>query len=610
VAIKVLRPFLAEDAEGRRRFGREARTLARLSSDHIVRVFDYAESGDTAFLVMEYVDGESLAAATFARLPVAWDEAARYARAVCRALAHAHSRGVIHRDLTPANVLIEHCTGRVVTTDFGLARIALGSTSISSTGALIGTPEYWSPEQATGRETDGSTDMYALGCILFLLLAGRLPFEGEDRLAVGLRRAHMDAPTLRAHATHVPRGAAELVDSLLARDPAGRPDARAAGAALDRVSRGGPAPASRPATAASGPTRVMPANRPTRLDPTAAWTRPHGVRSRRPRWVPALALGALAVAAGVATAIASGVDLRSETPRTPALLGLTATEARAQIRAAAPTARITIRRAYSTSARAGRVMRQRPGPRATLAEGATVALTVSRGSPYAHVPAVAPGSPPSRARAVLRRAGFRGRLRFMPSWDVRKNTVIASQPAAGTRLRRPAVVRLLVSSGYPRAVVPDLRSSDLGAAQAELGRKHLRWDVSYVVSGNRTPNEVVAQSPRPGATTIQGRTVRLTVSRRLQWVKVLDACGSDPYESPTLSLGSRWRIRYRVEGDGGFFDFASATFSWRGTDYRRGYFRAGDAEDWHDYDVDDAGSWTIAVRSYDASWCFEVHELE
>ena len=91
---------------------------------------------------------------------------------------------------------------------------------------------------------------------------------------------------------------------------------------------------------------------------------------------------------------------------------------------------------------------------------------------------------------------------------------------------------------------------------------------------------------------------------------MLDACGSDAYESPALSLSSRWKIRYRIEGDGGWFDFASATFSWRGADYRRGSFRAGDSEDWHDYDVDDAGSWTIAVRSYDASWCFEVHDLE
>src|SRR6185437_3710319 len=159
------------------------------------------------------------------RLPLATGEAAAYMRPVAQALAYAHGRSVVHRDLTPSNILIEIASGRVVTTDFGLARIARGTGSATATGVLLGTPEYWSPELALGRENGSAADLYALGCILFLLLSGRLPFEGEDRLAVGLRRAHDAAPSLQSLLPDACAPVAALVDSLLARDPERRPDA-------------------------------------------------------------------------------------------------------------------------------------------------------------------------------------------------------------------------------------------------------------------------------------------------------------------------------------------------------------------------------------------------
>ncbi len=235
VAIKLLHSFIANDREQRRRFNREARTLAGLANEHIVRVYDYVEDGEQSFLVMEYVAGPSLAEATLEKLPLPPGVAAWYAKPVAEALAYAHPRGVIHRDLTPANILVEQATGRVVTTDYGLARIARSAGSLTATGVLIGTPEYWSPEQAMGRESDSASDMYALGCILFLLLSGRLVFGGDDRLAIGLRRAHEDAPSLREVKPDAPERAVALVDSLLSRDPAGRPTAAEAAAALAEI---------------------------------------------------------------------------------------------------------------------------------------------------------------------------------------------------------------------------------------------------------------------------------------------------------------------------------------------------------------------------------------
>jgi eukaryotic-like serine/threonine-protein kinase len=135
VAIKVLRPHIADEVDQRLRFRREARTLAALSNDHIVRVNGYDEAADDAFLVMEFIDGGSLQQATRSRAPLTWDATRAYLIPVCEALVYAHAEGVVHRDLTPANILIEQGTGRVVATDFGLARIARGSNTITATRA-------------------------------------------------------------------------------------------------------------------------------------------------------------------------------------------------------------------------------------------------------------------------------------------------------------------------------------------------------------------------------------------------------------------------------------------------------------------------------------------
>ena len=147
VAVKLLRPFVAPEEDRRRRFAREARTLAALSSDRIVRVHDYVEADAEAFFVMEYVDGTSLAGATFHRLPLPWSEAASYAAAVCEALDYAHGKGVIHRDLTPSNILIERDSGRVVDTDFGLARIAAQAAPRRRSASCSGRPSTGLPSR-------------------------------------------------------------------------------------------------------------------------------------------------------------------------------------------------------------------------------------------------------------------------------------------------------------------------------------------------------------------------------------------------------------------------------------------------------------------------------
>jgi serine/threonine-protein kinase len=506
-------------------------------------------------------------------------------RPVAHALAYAHSQGVVHRDLTPSNILVERKSARVVATDFGLARIARSSGSLTAPGVLLGTPEFWSPEHALGRDTAEPADVYALGCILYLLLSGKLPFDGEDRLALGLRRAHEDAPSLRSRLPHAPEALIRLVDSMLAHDPQRRPDAAGVAAALAV-----PLPGSAPE-----PTTVVLASE----GPTALFSLPS--RSRR-----RLLVALLACVAVIVLALAFAGELREPFASVPNVVRLRESAARAQIRSSLPTADVSVQRVYSSRVAQGLVIRQRPLPQTKVAGRATVQLVVSRGTPFAYVPAVA-GSGAAPARAMLARSGFAARSVLTPSWTVRKGAVIALRPKAGSYLRRPATVTLVVASGYPRSVVPDVRQSDLASAQTRLEASRLRYRIVYRLTNWAAPGTVLDQIPGAGISVYQGAEIRLTVARTLRWVKVFSASGSEAYESESFTVPNRWRIRYRLGADA--FGFALARITWaRDGDFGTGSFTADASAAVRTYGVPDgSGTFRLAVNPYaGSSWYVEV----
>ena len=191
VAVKVLPSWLARDRDLRERFVLEARALAALDHPGIVPLITFAQDGEDRFLVMKYVAGEVLENRVRDRGVLAVDDARRILRAMCDALASAHDKGVVHRDIKPTNVLIDDA-GKVVIVDFGIARNNDGARRLTETGMLMGTPQYMSPEQIAGRSVDGRADLYACGLVLFEMLTGRPPFDGEQTFDI--LRAHMDAP--------------------------------------------------------------------------------------------------------------------------------------------------------------------------------------------------------------------------------------------------------------------------------------------------------------------------------------------------------------------------------------------------------------------------------
>jgi serine/threonine-protein kinase len=223
VAIKRLHARVQDDEELAARFRREAQVVARLSHPHLVHLLDRGEEGGTPYLVFELVEGRNLKARVRdeGRLPP--DEAARICAQVARALAYAHARGVIHRDIKAQNVLLTE-TGEAKLADFGIARIlgAPEDSSLTATGMLLGTSDYLAPEQAEGGTVDERTDVYSLGIVLFECLTGRLPFIGDGWLAVAMKHVRDPLPDPRALVPDLPQHLAAAVLRATAKEPGRR----------------------------------------------------------------------------------------------------------------------------------------------------------------------------------------------------------------------------------------------------------------------------------------------------------------------------------------------------------------------------------------------------
>ncbi len=276
VAVKVLPPELAMSQEIRERFSREAQTAARLSHPHIVPIHDVGEGKGIVYFVMGLIEGESLAARIRRRGRVPGDETRRIMRETADALSAAHAMSVIHRDIKPDNILLEGTRGRVVVTDFGIAKAlsSPGSATLTSAGMAIGTPSYMSPEQAAGeREIDGRSDIYSLGVVAYQMLSGELPFNAPTVAGILMKQITEPAPLLHEKMPDIPEDLSLAVARCLEKDPANRwPSADGLRRALESRNMGGyrptglgwkaqtrPAPAStRPLTSRSPrPTRPI-----------------------------------------------------------------------------------------------------------------------------------------------------------------------------------------------------------------------------------------------------------------------------------------------------------------------------------------------------------------
>lgn len=290
VAVKIIHPHLSSDQEFVRRFEEEAAAVAQLRHPNIIQVHDFSHDGSTYFIVFEFVPGESLQA-WLKRLnesgrQMEYDEAANLAADIADALDYAHEQGLIHRDVKPANVMI-NVRGQPILMDFGIAKI-VGGTQHTATGAVLGTARYMAPEQIRGQRIDARSDIYSLGVMLFEMVSGRAPFEAESAMTLMMMHVQDPVPDLDQLRPDVPAGLSRVINKALAKDPAERfATAGELAAALRQIDLAGTAVAP---PSPSSPKAVLPAND----GPTVIDTAPVTGRRSVPKWLYA-AGGALLV---------------------------------------------------------------------------------------------------------------------------------------------------------------------------------------------------------------------------------------------------------------------------------------------------------------------------
>ena len=303
VALKILHDTYGADEETVERFRREARAVAQLSHPNIVTVIDRGEDDGRQFIVFEYVAGENLKEVVRREGPLAVRRALELTLEVARGLAFAHHQGLVHRDVKPQNVLMNG-DGRPKVTDFGIARSLDVEHGMTQTGTVLGTSNYIAPEQASGEPVDAYTDVYSLGVVLFELLTGDVPFQGENFVAVAMQHLNEPVPSVLERRPDVPARVANAVERAMAKDPRDRfPSMDDLAAELEAcLAELGPEPD-------GDATMIV-------RSPVVRESRPHVARPRRRSAWPALLLlaGALLLAAVAAAAFWGGVGRGGDEP--------------------------------------------------------------------------------------------------------------------------------------------------------------------------------------------------------------------------------------------------------------------------------------------------------
>jgi serine/threonine-protein kinase len=594
LALKVMHPALAADTGFVERFIREAKAVARLSHPNVVGVFDQGTDGPYVYLAMEYVAGCTLRDVLRARGALPPRAALDILEPVLAALGAAHRAGLVHRDMKPENVLIGD-SGGVKVADFGLVR-AVDTQTSASTGALLGTVSYLAPEQIGHGTVDQRTDVYACGIVLYEMLTGRKPYDGDTPMKVIYQHVNDDVPAPSATVSGLAPRLDALVARAAARDPRDRPadavrllaevrEARAAlsPAELDLQPRGaapadappadprspGSAPAdprtgaaapAAPATALDATTVLPPApataaasgsatapdelHRTTRLllPPATVDEAPHATvpHARRGRRGPLAVLVALLVLLGVGAGVWYITD--GQFTKVPAVLSLPQADAERKLHAAGLDS--TVRQDWSLTVPRGSVVATDPAPGKRIRSNGSVTLTVSKGPRLVTVPPVA-GKTLSDARGALRAAGLTpGTVTQDFSDDVPRGAVVATDPADGTNRSPGTPVAITVSRGAP-VDVPDVIGESVPDAQQDLEDAGLDVVLApdKVFSDDADKDTVALESPKAGEQAGEGETVTITVSKGRQKFDVPDVTGKSADDAKQILQDAGFDVR-------------------------------------------------------------------
>jgi eukaryotic-like serine/threonine-protein kinase len=544
VAVKMLHSRYANDDQFVERFRREATHAAGLSHPNIVSIFDRGEFDGSYFIVMEYVEGRTLKELIRSRGLCPVPVAIAYTRQILAALRYAHRNGVIHRDIKPHNVIVDS-EGVVKVTDFGIARA--GASQMTEEGAIIGTAQYLSPEQARGAPVDQTSDLYSTGIVLFELLTGEVPFTGDSPVEIAMKHLSETPPAPSDLRPDVPTDLDLVVVRALAKEPADRYQSAAAmDADLETVARGGrvAAETAEAATMVLSGERAIDATAATQVvrRPLQPYEPPDRSRSLWPWLLGIGALLALLIAAWFLYEPIKDQLQGADTVAVPYVLGIQAPLAIEDIEDEGLVPQV--RRVSNSDVEEGFVFAQDPQEGTRVDPGDVVRIDVSSGKPEVTIPGVV-GQTSEDAVAELTRAGLVAQVVEVNS-DREEGTVTGQAPGAGLVVVEGTQVRINVSKGPRPVTIPSVVGLPYDQASAEL------QGAGFVVSridedSDQAEGTVTRQTPSGGSEGSRGSTVTVYVSRGPTTAAVPDVTTQDVSIAQTTLENAGFRSRVELE---------------------------------------------------------------
>jgi serine/threonine-protein kinase len=537
VAIKVLRADLARDPQFQLRFRREAQNAAALNHPAIVAVYDTGETqtefGPLPYIVMEYVDGQTLREIVKTTGPLSQQRVIEVMADVCAALDFSHRHHIIHRDVKPANVMITR-NGAVKVMDFGIARALGEGQNVTQTAAVIGTAQYLSPEQARGEQVDARSDVYAAGCVLFELLTGEPPFTGDTPVAVAYQHVREDPRRPSEVNPQVPPALDAVVLKALSKNPANRYQSAAEMRAdLIRV-RNGQQPLApmvmsedeRTALLAeqtAATRRISGGGRHAPPPPPQAWEDEEPRRrTGRTVGIVVAVLAALGLIGFFGYQVLGG-PAQPDQIAVPNVVGQDPDAARTAVVNAGLL--VDLKQEPSDVALTNKVTRTDPGSGVQVAERSRVTIFVGSGPASATVPALT-GKTPEEAAALLEQRGLKlGEQSTQETSDSgRVGTILSSSPAAGVDAPGGSAVSVVVGTKQTTVAVPDVSGQSEDQAKQALANAGFSSVQTQNVDGGGREGTVVGTNPSAGTRVAPGTTITLQVSRGNQ-VQMPDVVG-------------------------------------------------------------------------------------
>jgi serine/threonine-protein kinase len=534
VAVKELVPEFATDPSFVERFRREAQAAANLSHPNVVGVYDWGAQDGTYFIVMEYVDGPSLSRVLRSDGPFHPRRAAEIAAEVAGGLGFAHSRGVVHRDVKPGNVLLTR-SGQAKVTDFGIAR-ALSSPDedLTQAGSVMGTATYFSPEQAQGLPVDPRSDLYSLGVVLYELVTGRPPFSGETPLAIAYKHVQDQPAPPSTLMSGLPTSLEAIIMKLLSKRPEDRyASAEDLRADLNRYLAGEPTVAERGLVGAAAMAAAAYGDSATTMQPATTVgaavppEEPGEVdedeeQPRRTWLFIAILVGLLALLGGLLFWFTRSVD-DGDLVTVPSVVGLQLERATTLLEDAG--LEVAVTREPSEQLEAGLVISQDPDRDEEVDAGSTVQLVVSSGQEVVEVPTLFLLSQ-TAAEDLLRERGLVPKVTPREVEEGEPGFVVEQNPAAGEEVPPGSEVEIFVTVLAGSVLVPDVTGRPLAQAQAQIQAAGLRFANATEATSATVPAGSVISTDPPGGSSVQRNSVvQIVVSTGVEQVRVPDVVG-------------------------------------------------------------------------------------